>query len=468
MKKKSSLILMSLVVSSMFLMSGCKKTTPVSLVEDATKKMDEATSVSYELMMKMAAEISEPTMGLSMDMKLDFNFECEQLIKSGETHIEGTADVEAMGQSESLSMEMFNVIEDGEYVSYINSEDIWMTEEWEKNDDMMSGTGDIFDMIRDGKIEAELEEETQTVDGVETYVVNTMVDGDLIADFMKNLDAEDFDADLDDAKMKCKIYFDKEDGALRKIAIDIEDLFETMLAESLGEESLEIDMSECAFEVLVTDYDSIDEIKAPKEAREDTAEDTDDSNSILDQFAGGLDEDKEGLQLYEEDADTEDIDDQTPTDENGNYVIKDYDEKAATAIAVPEGYTYSFGSTNYTAFSDDDCFDVTYSYETYTTDEEILEFYSDMSYYEGDEDYENIVVSEQKSTLVNGMDVKFIRVDYLFDGDCYCVDYYAWTPVGNGTFLLAEIEYFGYEQPATHGDEIVKTMFENVKTGTDL
>ena len=127
MKKIVALVLC--LVMMVGLMSGCqKKMDADTLYQNMNEAMKVVTAQAAD--MEMDLEFTVSTMGISMNIAMSMDMAMQAKSDLSAMHMDITANVDAMGQSEEISMEVYTAVEDDAIVSYSYESD---TETWVKS-----------------------------------------------------------------------------------------------------------------------------------------------------------------------------------------------------------------------------------------------------------------------------------------------------------------------------------------------
>ena len=127
MKKIVALVLC--LVMMVGLMSGCqKKMDADTLYQNMNEAMKAVTAQAAD--MEMDLEFTVSTMGISMNIAMSMDMAMQAKSDLSAMHMDITANVDAMGQSEEISMEVYTAVEDDAVVYYAYESD---TETWVKS-----------------------------------------------------------------------------------------------------------------------------------------------------------------------------------------------------------------------------------------------------------------------------------------------------------------------------------------------
>lgn len=125
----------------------------------------------------------------------------------------------------------------------------------------------------------------------------------------------------------------------------------------------------------------------------------------------------------------------------GNEIIS-YDEKTKITFKVPEGYELEHMSDNFkTLRKDDISIDILTNYGDKDEYYKIIE--EEKQYYEGEENYKNIDLSEIRTQEVNGITFYAAKLSYEYASMGYTTEYekmYVWTEVSDEMVLNFEID----------------------------
>ena len=262
------------------LIAGCgKKATPESLLTDMAKNLAEVESLMANIGVGMEMTDGTDTMGLEMKMDL------ETILKTEDTHAKGEMNIEMMGSKIGTEIELYSVKEDDKYVTYMKAADQWTKEETdvEDSDSEDASTGDFEKIAEDIAKSADaftLSEEKTEVDGKKCFELKGKIDGSEVSDLMEDemmgdLSSAGMDSEaLDEVTIPCTMEIYEEDLLPAKISFDMK----SAMADMAEESGLEI--NEFYMDVTYVEFDSVDEIKVPKNVIE-AVEDSDSGLSAL-------------------------------------------------------------------------------------------------------------------------------------------------------------------------------------------
>lgn len=184
MKKIAALLLVCVLV---FALAGCGKMTPekltVKLVESTTgKTMTQATTtMDIEMDMTIGAAGMTTEMGMDVNYVMNMKMQADPYLVYADLAMDMA--MEAMGQTmeETVNSEIYVELVDGQIVGYVFDES---TGSWQTSDvdmtEMLESVGKNMDytFMKDMIPEIVLDEEKQTMNGKEVYVVRMTITGE--------------------------------------------------------------------------------------------------------------------------------------------------------------------------------------------------------------------------------------------------------------------------------------------------
>lgn len=256
-------LILSVAVST----SGCgKKATPENLLTDMNKNLKKVESVSGN--MKMTASMGDDTesAGMSMDVNV------ESTRKPAATHMEGEITIKYNGADINTPIEAYALVEDDEVATYAKS-----NEEWTKStsDDVenaidinafekLSKTHESFKK-KDDLVKVNDKECFELTGKIEGKFLEGIMDQDMVNSFGSSGDVLD-EEELEKSKIPCTVNIYKDSILPARIHIDLKDLVQKSYAD--GYANLKVE--DYFVEITYFEYDSLKEIKVPKEALEAT------------------------------------------------------------------------------------------------------------------------------------------------------------------------------------------------------
>lgn len=182
MKKIVALVLC--LVMMVGLMSGCqKKMDADTLYQNMNEAMKAVTAQAAD--MEMDLEFTVSTMGISMNMAMSMDMAMQAKSDLSAMHMDITANMDAMGQSEEISMEVYTAVEDDAVVYYAYERD---TETWVKSveEGYQELTAQIQELTKELGLDQQtmpkgtltLEKDQVTVNDRKCYVLTQQVGGE--------------------------------------------------------------------------------------------------------------------------------------------------------------------------------------------------------------------------------------------------------------------------------------------------
>lgn len=254
--------LLALAGLMMFGLSGCKKETAESLMQEAVKKTETAKSMEGNMTMDMEMGLGQSGMSMSMGISLDADL---QVTKDPQvSHVNGTMTMDLLNMS--LDLEAYTQTEKDSNTTYVK-----VADEWQKQTTDVSGLdmGTMLDLekILSSGSELTLADKTEKLDGKEVYVIQTTIDGETFNELlgaMSGVMEETYTQNIDfsgmTADMTVKIYKDSKLPVLISMTMDGDGM---SLADQDG---VSVSLDKLSYELKITSYDSLDKIEIPQEA----------------------------------------------------------------------------------------------------------------------------------------------------------------------------------------------------------
>lgn len=253
------------VVMTASMVSGCgTKATPENLFNDMSKNMKDVESVLCN--MNMEASLTDGTDSMEMSMKL----EVEATQKPEAAHLKGNVSIGVSGTDMSTEVEGYSVKEDDKYVSYSMVENEWSKTEMDESEvDVLNDS--MFDGLKDAADDFELSKDLTEVEGEECFELTGDIKGDTLTSLMDEEMMSSFGLDvladedvMADVTIPCTVEVYKDSILPARLNIDMKEVMESILEES-GED---VEVSDYFIEMIYAEYDSVDEITVPDEAKE--------------------------------------------------------------------------------------------------------------------------------------------------------------------------------------------------------
>lgn len=248
--------------------AGCgKKEDPETLLREMQKNTENIHSAKCSLTMDISVEDEKDSFAVAMDMDMEMTE--EPYAVRGDCSV----DMNISGMDLGTDMEMYQVKEGDEYVSYTLMEGMWSKS---TTDGIDGKDADIFEDFGKCADLFEITDQNVTVNGKKCYEMTGNIDGAALSsllgsDMMRSVSGVDLSSDeLEKAKIPCTIAIYKEEILPARITIDLADAANKL---ALGAEEDE-GFSKCGIELTYLEFDSTDEITVPEEAIEATEEGT--------------------------------------------------------------------------------------------------------------------------------------------------------------------------------------------------
>ena len=242
------------------LMSGCgKKATPENLFSDMGKNTENIQSASCSLNFTM--EMSDGTASLAFvtDMDLEITADPQAF------HGKGQVELNAYGMEEAHDLEIYQVREGNEYVSYTLADDVWSrstqtdgTDEFNMDIAGMGTRAEMYEMA--GKL--------VEVNGKDCFEMVGDIGGDAVSgmlgeDILESLAGLNLDEEtLSEVEIPCIIDVYRDGILPARIFIDMSEIIDTMA----GAAGQDITVSTCSIVLIYEEYNCVDEVRVPEEA----------------------------------------------------------------------------------------------------------------------------------------------------------------------------------------------------------
>ena len=465
--KKYQIMLLLAGILCLLTLTGCGKETPQSLAKSVITKLNNVKSIDTDVVLDFAANIDVSSINAEIgivEMTMTADLELEATVDPAAAHSEGIVSVLVMDQGQTQDAESYAVIEDGTAVTYTLMDGQWVkSTEAGGLDDMLDLS--LYNDIASGRLEAELDEETAVVNGKDAYLLHTVLSGDNLKNMMSvssggvnSLDEDSLDWETVSADLNIYIYKDTKLPA--KAKLDCRELGGSMVAASMGDAG-EVTVKKFNLEIVWNQYDSVDEIVLPQEAR--NAVDVDSINimepSISDEDTDSSSSSLEDPSDASEPDEWEYYDEELTPDTDGNYTMYSDDRDYAAIITLMDGQEFSFGSGSYLSSSSTDYtqafVDFTYQFLDYYTLDEIAEDRADCSWMDNYDDYENINPGTVQEMTLDGRSIYWVKNTYDMAGGygaTHFEDISGWMQVGDIIFVI-DIESYGDPEDAFTASE---------------
>ncbi len=180
MKKsvKKAVCILMLYIFTINLITGCnKKLTPEKLMSEVTENLAKVNSVSNSLNMDIELEDVLDSTKITMDMEM------ENTASPMAGHASGEAEVEMSGTKVGSDIEIYQVTEDNEFVTYSSMYGQWVKENSGKEEES-TFNGNLLQKAGNSIRSFRIAKETVTVDEKECYEMYGDISGKELLQFM--------------------------------------------------------------------------------------------------------------------------------------------------------------------------------------------------------------------------------------------------------------------------------------------
>lgn len=394
--------------------TGCKKETPDSLLKEAIKKQAEAKSVDGSMDMDMTMGMAQSGVSMELDMNLQMDMKMTQ--NPDAYHLKGSMGMDFMGLN--VDMEMYGQEnKDGDkFTVYSMTDGTWQKYEEEKSEDVAETLANLDSFSAEG---LELEKELVEVNGKKAYKMTGTIEGEELGDsgILDAAGEEMQDMDWSNVKAKISIWIYKDSKLPAALQIQVKDAPQTEDGAAAYLKSLNLKME-------YKEYDKIDKIEVPKEAL-DAEELTDD---LGDDWTGDLD-------LGEEPQEEDEVSEDLRTDDNGNYILTDWEEKKEVSVKTVEPFQIIDYSSNDSLMFEylpqtesESAVTIMYALEEvdeYTEEDVLSPIKGDKEIYEVTEGFSDVVYQEPVELSAGDKQAKYASLRCK-NGEEYINEYSAW------------------------------------------
>lgn len=474
MKNKKRFILTAITATFVLgSMTGCGKPTPVSIAADVVKTLDKIESVDGTMELNFSGKVNDPSeSGLSLDMDLNMNIDFQSTVTPKEaSHLNMGMNFSLLGMNYDIDAESYTIQTDDGYEVYTCVQDTWIKQNIEdfeyQTESLMQA--DIYRAIADKTLTATLDDELQKVNKKDAYLLHVSLDGEYLDSLFSSLgDMGDelFEGDMDfsDITTDADIYIYKDANVLAKMEIDLTDVSSEIMS-GISEDA-SVDVTEYTLTLTMNSYNTVDTIKVPDNALRDAVE-ADSSQDIMGNLFGS-DDDLSDDESGSDDFDTSDLftDEEAAVNEAGNYIITNSTGELQAEIGVPENYEYTYSTSNVLCLgyeTDELSISLQYGFDDFTEMSNMAAEYGDYSFFADDDSYSDITSAPEATVTVNGYEVHYITVSYVYDGEDNCIDCYAWAETSAGVPFLVEMDFYPYTEDASlNTEELIQTVFSKI------
>ena len=315
---KKGIMLLAISTLSVSMLSGCSllKPTANSLLKTCNKKMAKVKDMGIDAEMDFVMEVSKDGASVDIDLVADMDLAYEKTKEGYESYMDADIEVSLMGASQSVSGEVYTVVDKENVTSYSKSgdQDDW-AKEVKKVDDSNSGlqniaNPDFSNLAKD----MTLLEETKEVHGRECYVLTGVVEDTDMSDVLGAMDMEDL-GDIDSLKAEITLNLDKKDKMPVSMIMKIDEDDFNKILEKEDFEGATVSLDSFTFEIVYKEINTGKAVEIPEKALEaEEKDDSDDGSS----FFGDISDD---------DSDEDDDDEDVKEDDEDDKPSKDDEEK---------------------------------------------------------------------------------------------------------------------------------------------
>lgn len=265
-----------------------EEATAVSVARDTIEAMRDVRSLNQEMNLTLEAGISAQGVNTSMKMamEMDADVSTDPYLMRAEMNMSITA----LDQTQETELEMYAEKPESDFVVYMRTKEGTDDGAWTKTTQSAAGMNTdlysraIYEAIADNKTDAELQEETQTIDGKECYVIDVALSGELFTDAIgaagEAIGQSDLGAAADGTSAPARLYVEKETSYPVKMEVDAKEfggaIINAVMGNSVETEGVDISVENYTLESTFEDFNDIEAIEIPEEAK-NASEATDDA-----------------------------------------------------------------------------------------------------------------------------------------------------------------------------------------------
>ncbi|MBC5687685.1 hypothetical protein H8S37_01880 [Mediterraneibacter sp. NSJ-55] len=245
-------------------LTGCSQVTSKKLVDNAAKNMEKEKSFANTVKLDFQVDAVVDSMGVSMEMEM------ESTASPRAGHAAGTAKVNVKGTEVASEMEIYQVTEGNEHVTYSSIYDEW-TKETAGASSQIGVNENFFQSAKEPMEAFHLSKETVEVEGKECYQMYGDIPCKELTDFLGEEMIYAFGLlelpEMDTVEnMKIPVIFDvyKEEMLPARMIVDMKEAVEN-LYDSYGEGK---NVSDFTIELIFRDYGKVPQIQVPQEVKE--------------------------------------------------------------------------------------------------------------------------------------------------------------------------------------------------------
>lgn len=187
MKNFRRILAVLLVVAMMAVFAGCGKMTPEKLAGKMALALTK-TPMSSETV-EMGFEMALGSQGFTMDMAMDISMDMVVALEPYRAYSDMTISMDMMGQNMTETSQVYMLEENGTVTTYtyVESAGIWQKATVDISAAEMTSNSSYNWLAQKPAEELTLDEETQTINGKEVYVLRCTISGTQMQDVMSSM-----------------------------------------------------------------------------------------------------------------------------------------------------------------------------------------------------------------------------------------------------------------------------------------
>ena len=398
----AALIVLALTIA------GCGSKSAESLAKKALSNLSKSDSAAIESKTSMTAQMSSAELG-------EMSLAAEQ-----ENRVEYTNDPEIIYSQGSYkqkiddtdlttAIEEYQVKEDDKTVTYTKLEDFWMRMEGGTSIKSMSES--ILTAVAEKKGTAVLADETQQMEGQESYAIHAELPVGEIPEIMSTAEGLLGQVGSNGGQMPniiADLWISKDTGLPVLMIIDMKACGNYLIQSIEGAAG---EFSDYSMNITYKSFDTVKDLQLPQEAK-DSAIDT--SNLPSGDGSGiGMPEGESGSE--DQTRETTGYDIKGQMNDEGKYEIQLESAGNVAYVGIPEGYQEDMSSLYHLSLINDSYERIDYTFaDMYEADTIAEEYKEMMSYIKEDEMYSEINFSDTKTITAGGNQVSYICLTYTY------------------------------------------------------
>lgn len=272
--------------------AGCSaKLSPADLAGKVIDANADVTSLTYDTNLSLEGTLELTDYSTSSDFTMTMNTESDITMDPLMSHTFGTVGYSMGGESSYAAVETYTESSGDELLTYLSSQDgTWTQNSIELDDDTMKKMKDfsyneVLQAVKDGSLEAEIQEDTETHNDTECYVLKTSADGSMLYNSMSSAGIDSFasigvdEDDIEDTSVDVTYYISADTYEPVIVVIDGKEFGNALFAHAFDSSNLgnySVNLSKFSININFSDYNNVDDIEIPSEAK--NADETSDSS----------------------------------------------------------------------------------------------------------------------------------------------------------------------------------------------